>query len=112
MSDLRAILSGNLARHGTHESGTRGRGRAMLQGGVGGPADAQSRVDANQLTRPAYRFTAQIMEPTGNRLGPGHPLFDPNSIGFWRLLFAALALAYVVGFHVTLGSVKLGLGPK
>jgi hypothetical protein len=95
------------------------RGRAIHVGGVGGPAEVQpGRVDPNNLVRPAYAISNEGRlrasgGPAGVALGLGAHSFltDPSQIGFWRFLIGGLALAYVVGFHVTLGRTRLGLGP-
>lgn len=87
------------------------RGRAVAVGGVGGPEDAASRVDRNNLTRPAYRTSGGQFQPIPTFLGPGHPLLDLSSVGAWRLIVVVGALAYIIGFHVTLGKVRLGIGP-
>jgi hypothetical protein len=87
------------------------RGRAIQVGGVGGEADAESRVDRNMLQRPAYRITAGQFQPIPATLGPGHPLLDLSTVGAWRLIAVGAALAYVIGFHVTLGRMNIGIGP-
>ena len=87
------------------------RGRAIQVGGVDVTPGANSRVDANNLTRPAYRITSGVVQPIGGRLGPGHPLLDLSTVGGIRLLVVALAVAYVSGFHVTLGRARIGIGP-
>ena len=81
-------------------------------GGMGGGDDAGSRVDRNNLTRPAYRVAEGQFQPTPQTIGPGHPLLDLSTVSGWRLVWVAAAVAYVVGFHVTLGRYRIGLGPR
>jgi hypothetical protein len=92
------------------------RGRAVKVGGMVADAGATARTDASQVVRPAFRFSAgwrQPVAPPSTGLGgaSGHPLFDVNSVTFWRHVIAALAFAYIVGFHVSLNGFKLGVGP-
>jgi hypothetical protein len=93
------------------------RGRAIKVGGVATqPAGYAGRTSPQtNATRPAYTIQAGFRKPTG---GAGFAtnagrsnLFDPTSVAFWRLVAVALAVAYVVGFHVSLNGVRLGLGP-
>lgn len=90
------------------------RGRAIKVGGVAyqvGGADG--RQDSNQVVRPAFKITAGIKEPTGvPGIGGAHAaLFDLSGVTAWRLIAVGLALAYVVGFHVSAGKLRLGIGP-
>lgn len=87
------------------------RGRAIKVGGVAAQDGAEGRSDNNLLTRPAYRITSGQFQPIPSMLGPGHPLFDLSTPGAWRLVAVAVAVAYVIGFHVTAGRVRLGIGP-
>jgi hypothetical protein len=92
------------------------RGRAIMVGGMGGTGTplggAEARTDPNTLlTRPAYRITSGVFQPTPGRLDIGHPLLDLSSVGAWRLIAVAVAVAYVVGFHVTIGRARVGIGP-
>lgn len=96
------------------------RGRSIKTGGmvvdVGG---ASGRTDASQQTRPAFKMTAGIFQPKartavgGANGGSDHAalFLDPSSVGFWRLVIVAGAVAYIVGFHVSLGRTRLGIGP-
>lgn len=90
------------------------RGRAIKVGGVATQAaGAAPRTDSSGVTRPAFTIQAGIRKPTG---GPGYlvgptTLLDPSSVAFWRLVAVAAAVAYVVGFHVTLNGFRLGVGP-
>jgi hypothetical protein len=94
------------------------RGRAIKVGGMATDGQgATARVDpVSQQTRPAFRSAAQIFQPTGGAGGRGFgavgPLLDPSTVAFWRLLAVALALAYIIGFHVTLGRVKIGISGR
>lgn len=77
---------------------------------------ASGRTDSSQMTRPAFKVSAGIFQPrqktaVGGAGGLGHPLLDPSTVGFWRLVIAGAAFAYIVGFHITLGRTRLGLGP-
>lgn len=88
------------------------RGRAIKVGGVETDAAGfASRVDRNNLTRPAYRITAGQVQPVPGILGPGHPLLDLSQVSSWRLIAVAVAVAYIVGFHVTIGRARVGIGP-
>jgi len=97
------------------------RGRAIKVGGVnvaenpGGGASGRTNPQTN-ATRPAFVIQAGLRKPTGQAgfATGGAQLpgwFDTSSVGFWRLVAVGLALAYVVGFHVSLNGVRLGLGP-
>jgi hypothetical protein len=96
------------------------RGRAIKVGGVfqsdqGGGASGRTNPQTN-ATRPAFVIQAGIRKPTGGAGfatgGAGQASWlDPTSVHFWRLVAVGLALAYVVGFHVSLNGVRLGLGP-
>lgn len=93
------------------------RGRTGRVGGMAVDAGASGRTDSSQLTRPAYKISAGIFQPSGTSVGgPGgvnvHPLFDINSVSFWRFFWTAAAVAYIVGFHLRLGRVRLGVGPS
>lgn len=90
------------------------RGRAIKVGGVETDAAgfaARTGGGNNNLTRPAYRITSGQIQPVPGTLGLGHPLLDLSQVGSWRLIAVAAALAYIVGFHITLGRARLGLGP-
>jgi hypothetical protein len=89
------------------------RGRAIKVGGVATQEGAMGRQDANQVVRPAFKISAGIKQPTGvGGFGlAGSGLFDLSGVSAWRLIAVGLALAYVVGFHVTAGKLKLGIGP-
>lgn len=96
------------------------RGRSIKTGGmvvdVGG---ATARTDASQQTRPAFKMTAGIFMPRnrtsavgGGSADSGHGhLIDPSSVSFWRLVIFGGAVAYIVGFHLSLGRTRLGIGP-
>lgn len=89
------------------------RGRAIKVGGVETDAAGfAARTDQNRLTRPAYRITAGQIQPVPGVLGIGHPLLDLSTVGSWRLIAVAVAIAYVIGFHVTLGRARIGIGPR
>lgn len=97
------------------------RGRAIKVGGVnvadnpGGGAGGRTSPQTN-ATRPAFVIQAGLRKPTG---GAGFATgnsgeaswFDTSNVAFWRLVAVGLAVAYVVGFHVSLNGVRLGLGP-
>jgi len=85
------------------------RGRAISVGGMATTEGASAGRPA--ATRPGYRITAGQMQPIPGSLGLGHPLLDLSSVGAWRLIAVGLALAYVIGFHVTLGRARVGIGP-
>jgi hypothetical protein len=88
------------------------RGR---QGGVAlQPAGAAPRANDLGIVRPAFTFSNGLRPAAGGAstgFSLGHPLFDLSSVSSWRLIAVGLALAYVVGFHVTLGRTRVGLGP-
>lgn len=111
--EARAILERTQARYpwtiGAQASGMRGR-----LGGMATQDGAAPRASDLGIVRPAFAYNAGIKQPTGvggAGFSLGHPLFDLSSVGAWRLIAVGLALAYVVGFHVTLGRTRLGLGP-
>lgn len=90
------------------------RGRAIKVGGVATqPEGWAARTDSSGVTRPAFTIQAGIRKPTGGPgylVGPG-ALLDPSSVAFWRLVAVGVAVAYVVGFHVSLNGFRLGIGP-
>lgn len=97
------------------------RGRAIRVGGVnvaenpGGGAGGRTSPQTN-ATRPAFVIQAGYRKPTGQAgFATGGAAqaswFDTSSVAFWRLVAVGFALAYVVGFHVSLNGVRLGLGP-
>lgn len=89
------------------------RGRAIKVGGIATePAGFSTRTGGadDSVTRQAYQSAAGQIQPLSN-LTLGHPLLDLSQVGTWRLLAVAAAAAYVIGFHVSLGRFKLGLGP-
>lgn len=111
--EARAILERTRARYpwtiGAQASGMRGR-----LGGVATQAGAAPRASDLGVVRPAFTYSAGIKQPVGGAgtgFSLGHPLFDLSSVGAWRLIAVGVALAYVVGFHVTLGRTRIGLGP-
>lgn len=91
------------------------RGRAVKVGGQVVDQGAGARTDPTQLTRPAFRWSAGRSIPTGQgggSLGGGTTsLFDPSQITFWRFFWVGVAVVYVLGFHVTIGRTRLGIGP-
>lgn len=91
------------------------RGRAIKVGGVAWQDGAAPRTNDFGIVRPAFAINAGIRQPIGGGasggLSLGHSLFDLSSVSAWRLIAVGIALAYVVGFHVTLGRTRLGLGP-
>ena len=88
------------------------RGRTGHQGNVAVQAGAEARTTPNGIVRPAFRMNASYLRPA-QAGGPkaGHPLLDLSSVAGWRLVAVAAAIAYVIGFHVTIGRTRLGLGP-
>jgi hypothetical protein len=92
------------------------RGRVGRVGGVAVDEGAAGRTDASQQTRPAFKLSANWQSPLTKSpvggIGSIHPLFDPTSVSFWRFFWTGAAIAYIVGFHLRLGRVKLGLGPS
>jgi hypothetical protein len=93
------------------------RGRVVKTGGVVTDAGASPRTDAQQVTRPAFRFPQGSFRVPASAGGTGggkagvHPYLDTSSVTFWRLVIVGLAAAYIVGFHVSLNGIKLGIGP-
>ena len=90
------------------------RGRAIKVGGVAFQDGAAPRTNDLGVVRPAFAIHAGIRQPIGggsSGFSLGHPLLDLSSVSAWRLIAVGLAFAYVVGFHVTLGRTRLGLGP-
>jgi hypothetical protein len=88
------------------------RGRAIAVGGVQTDPGATARTGGDGLTRPAYRITSSQIQPLPGYLGIGHPLLDLSTVGAWRLIAVALAFAYVIGFHVSIGRARVGIGPR
>lgn len=100
-------------------SGTRGRGLSVIGGTavkVGGMATddgATARTGgAGVQVRPAFQSAAGQIQPLPP-VGGAHvaTLFDLSSVISWRLFIVAAAAAYILGFHVTLGGKKVGVGP-
>lgn len=93
------------------------RGRAIKAGGVAVQDGAAGRTTGLGIVRPAFAVSSTtgqrgaIGGPGGPWLGVGHPIFDLGDVSAWRIIAVALAAAYVVGFHVTLGRTRLGIGP-
>lgn len=91
------------------------RGRVGRVGGMAVDQGAAGRTDDSQQTRPAFKLQANWQSPLSKTPvgGPGsiHPILDWNSVSFWRLFWTGAALAYIVGFHLKLGRVRLGIGP-
>ena len=90
------------------------RGRVVKQGGIAfQPQGAAPRTTDMGITRPAFTISAGIRQPVGGPgyLTLGHPLLDLSGVSAWRLIAVGVAIAYVVGFHVTLGRTRLGIGP-
>jgi len=102
------------------------RGRAVKVGGVAvEPAGFSSRTEGlgqSAITRPAYRSAASgQIQPAGIASGQGggpymggmsHPLLDLSSVAGWRLVAVAVAVVYIWGFHVSLGGLRVGAGPR
>lgn len=89
------------------------RGRVVKQGGVAWqPAGAAPRTSDLGIVRPAFVVQGGRTRPTyGGFGGAAASLFDLSSVASWRLIAVGIAVAYVVGFHVTIGRTRLGLGP-
>jgi hypothetical protein len=90
------------------------RGRAVKVGGVAFQQGAAPRTNELGVVRPAFAINAGIRQPLGGAgagFSLGHPLLDLGSVSGWRMVAVGLAFLYVVGFHVTLGRTRLGLGP-
>lgn len=88
-------------------------GSEVRPGGVATDAGASGRTDPiSRITRPAYRTSQGVTQPTGGQGGPAsHPLLDLSTVSGWRTVFVLAALAYVAGFHITLGRFRVGAGP-
>jgi hypothetical protein len=93
------------------------RGRVIKQGGIAVQDGGAGRTNGIGVVRPAFAVSSSTGQrgavggPGGPWIGFDHPLFDPGSVSAWRLVAVALAVAYVVGFHVSIGKTRLGLGP-
>lgn len=86
------------------------RGRAVKVGGVATqPQGAEGRTTAAQITRPAFTIGPGPGQPMGGASGGG--LLDLSTVGAWRLIAVGVAFAYVIGFHVSAGKIRLGIGP-
>ena len=90
------------------------RGRAIKLGGVATQPTGFAGRAQDQVTRPAFVIQAGIRKPTGGppayQVGQG-TLWDPSTPGFWRIVLVAGAFLYVVGFHVSLHGIRMGIGP-
>lgn len=89
-------------------------------GGVATQDGAAARTNGLGIVRPAFAVSAKTGQrgAIGGPGGPwltslGHPLFTLGNgdVSAWRLIAVGLAFAYVVGFHVSLGRTRLGIGP-
>ncbi len=95
----------------------RGAGNVIKQGGVATQDGAAGRTNAVGVPRAAFAVSSTTGQrgpvggPGGPWLGMGHPIFDLSEVSAWRLIAVGVAVAYIVGFHVTLGRTRLGLGP-
>lgn len=92
------------------------RGRAIRQGAMMVDPGASARTAPDSagaaLLRPAYTFKQGVQMPGAGGAGGGHAeFFDLSSVASWRLIFTLAAVAYIVGFHATLGRVRVGVGP-
>src|SRR5258708_7672391 len=95
-------------------SGTRGRGinTAVKVGGMATDDGASARTGgAGIQVRPAFQSAAGALQPLPPVDGQVSTLFDLSSVISWRLLIIAGAALYIWGFHVTLGRVRVGVGP-
>lgn len=85
-------------------------GAVVKQGGVATqPAGGEGRTTQSQITRPAFTIGPGPGRPIGGAAGGG--LFDLSTVGAWRLIAFGIAVAYVIGFHVSAGRIRLGIGP-
>lgn len=93
------------------------RGRAIRQGTVvTQPAGAAPRTTGDggtALLRPAFSFKSGVAMPgAGGAAAGGHgAFFDLSSVASWRLIFVGLAVAYIIGFHASLGRIGVRVGP-
>lgn len=84
--------------------------RRVRTGGMMTDAGASGRTDSgSNLLRPAYSYQG-VITPGEGGAGAGHAVFlDLSNVASWRLIFVGAALAYIVGFHVSLGRLKLNV---
>lgn len=75
-------------------------------------AGATGREDAgSNLLRPAFSFKSGTSMPGAGGAASGHAaLLDLSSVTSWRLLYTAAAVAYIVGFHASLGRIGVRVG--
>ena len=77
------------------------------------PQGATPRTDAgSNLLRPAFSFKQGVSMPgAGGAAASGHAaLLDLSSVASWRLVYTGLAVAYIVGFHASLGRIGVRVG--
>lgn len=90
------------------------RGRAIRQGQMVTDAGASARTTpGSNLLRPAYTYQGGTPQPAGvGGAGGDHAeFFDLSNVASWRLIFFLAAVGYIIGFHTSLGRVRVGIGP-
>ena len=86
--------------------GAKGKGGMAVDAGASGrTGGAATFTGQDTIVRPAYRVSAQIFKPTTPATFTG--FLDPSSISFWRLAIGAAAVAYIMGFHLKIGKVRI-----
>lgn len=90
-------------------------GRVLRAGGMQTePAGYSVRTEGNPpILRPGYVVSQGTIMPSGTGgAGPvgASTLLDLSTVSAWRLIAVAAAIAYIWGFHVSLGRVRVGVG--
>lgn len=85
------------------------------RGGVGGPV-AQPGSPGNQADVQPRTLPSGLTLARPYRVGQSPAAasttstwFNPQSLMFWRYVFLGLALAYVMGYHVSIGKLRVRL---
>ena len=93
------------------------RGRAVRRGMMvtqDGAAPRVEQADAGQnLLRPSFRWSGGTSMPGAGGASPHGAFLDLSQVSSWRTIYAAASLAYIVGFHASLGrlNVRVGASP-
>lgn len=90
------------------------RGRAIKQGRMvtdAGAAPREQQDAGSNLLRPQFSFRSGVSMPGAGGASSHASFFDLSSVASWRMIFTLAALAYIVGFHASLGRVGVRIGP-
>ncbi len=101
----RRQLAGGFSAGTATAAARRNMGTQSPSGGTGGPSGQSMRIPrATGLVGVGVGPSQPVTYAVG---GPGysHPLLDLSSVISWRIIFGLAAVAYIVGWHVTLPGV-------